>query len=310
MLGTLRPRGDRRSHRTGASAVPIEELWLRAQAIAAALPAFSVPSDRRLRNAARAIHPRRRAGPGDAFWQFRPYLAGEPAGLIDWRRSARSDSFHVRQREWETAQTVWFWIDSSPSMHFRSPGAQESKADRAILLALAAAKLVVGAGEKVALYGVHERAAGGAYGLRRLLEAITRVRQQDVPALPPPHSVPRHAHLVLIGDFLGEEAEVADALRRLVSLDTAGHLLQVLDPVEEDFPFRGRIAFEGLESEESILLDRADALGARYRQRMRAWSANLGAMCRRAGWTHSLHRSDRSPATALIGLLSLIGQPL
>ncbi len=310
MRSVLRPRGDRHPQRSDTHAVPIGELWLRAQAIAAALPAFSVPSDRHLRAAARGVHPRRRAGPGDAFWQFRPYLAGEPASLIDWRRSARSDSFHVRQREWETAQTVWFWIDGSPSMHFRSPGAGESKADRAILLALAAAKLVVGAGEKVALYGVDERAAGGLYGLRRLVAAIARVRHEDGPALPPPHRVPRHAHLVLIGDFLGEEAAIADALRRLVSLDAAGHLLQILDPVEEDFPFRGRIAFEGLEGDDTILLDRADALGARYRQRMQAWSANLGAMCRRAGWTHSLHRSDRSPATALIALLSLIGQPL
>ncbi|MFQ5346371.1 MAG: DUF58 domain-containing protein [Rhodothalassiaceae bacterium] len=290
--------------------MPIEVLWLRAQAIAAALPAFSVRAARRLRQAARGTHPRRRAGPGDSFWQFRPYMTGEPAGLVDWRRSARSETLYVRQREWETAQTVWFWVDGSPSMQFRSRRDHDSKADRAALLALAAARLVVAAGEKVALFGTHRHAAGGNYGLSRLVEAVDRVRYRESPPIPEPHDLPRHAQLVLIGDFLGESAQVDEALRRLVSLDVAGHLLQILDPVEEDFPFRGRISFESPETGERILLDRAEALASGYERRIRAWTAHLGEMCRRSGWTHCVHRSDRSPATALLALLSLTGQSL
>ncbi len=41
---------------------------------------------------AHGIHGRRRAGPGETFWQFPHYEPQTPPPLIDWRRSASSDS--------------------------------------------------------------------------------------------------------------------------------------------------------------------------------------------------------------------------
>lgn len=292
----------------GAAPVPVNELWRRARELAAALPPRAVRSDRKVRTAARGAHGRRRAGPGDSFWQFRPHHAGEPASAIDWRRSARSDALYVRQHEWETSQNIWFWFDGSASMHFRSPPARDSKADRALLLGLAAASLVVGAGERIAFYGADARAAGGSYGLARLLATVERERLRESDAFPPSTPLPAHAHLVLVGDFLGEEADLRAGFERLTALGVRGHLLQVMDPAEADFPFAGRVFFEGLEDEERILLDRADEMAVLFRRRMAAWSESLGAMCRRAGWTHSVHRTDHSAASALIALMSLLGR--
>src|SRR5918992_4327907 len=73
---------------------------------------------------AHGIHGRRRAGPGETFWQFRPFVAGEAAQRVDWRRSGRDDRLFVREREWETAQSVWMWIDRSASMGYASDLAQ------------------------------------------------------------------------------------------------------------------------------------------------------------------------------------------
>ena len=66
------------------------------------------------------LHGRRRAGPGENFWQFRRFVSGEPAQRVDWRRSARDDHLYVREQEWEAAHTVWIWPDRSPSMAFAS----------------------------------------------------------------------------------------------------------------------------------------------------------------------------------------------
>ena len=66
------------------------------------------------------LHGRRRAGPGENFWQYRRFLSGEPARRVDWRRSARDGVLYVREQEWEAAHTVWIWPDRSPSMHFTS----------------------------------------------------------------------------------------------------------------------------------------------------------------------------------------------
>ena len=88
------------------------------------------------------------------FWQFRPFVAGEAAQRIDWRRSARDDRLYVREREWETAQTIWFWIDRSASMGFASDLAQAPKIERALVLGLALADAFVEGGERVGLLGL------------------------------------------------------------------------------------------------------------------------------------------------------------
>ena len=99
------------------------------------------------------LHGRRRAGPGETFWQFRQFQASDTLRQIDWRRSASSDHLYVREREWEAAHTVWLWPDLSQSMNFRSHLAPTTKRDRAVLLMLAAAELLVRGGERVAMLG-------------------------------------------------------------------------------------------------------------------------------------------------------------
>ena len=102
-------------------------------------------------SAMHGVHGRRRAGVGETFWQFRPFAAGEAAQRIDWRRSARDERLFVREREWEAAHTVWLWMDMSPSMQFQSSLARQAKLDRALVLGLASADLLVRGGERVGL---------------------------------------------------------------------------------------------------------------------------------------------------------------
>src|SRR5829696_9963205 len=97
------------------------------------------------------IHGRRRAGPGESFWQFRPFVAGEAAQRIDWRRSGRDEHLFVREREWEAAHSIWLWIDRSASMGYASDLAGAPKIERALVLGLALADAFVEAGERVGL---------------------------------------------------------------------------------------------------------------------------------------------------------------
>ena len=80
------------------------------------------------------VHGRRRAGVGETFWQFRPFVWGEETTRIDWRRSARDHRVYVREREWEAAHTIWLWMDRSPSMAYVSSLALQSKIARALTL--------------------------------------------------------------------------------------------------------------------------------------------------------------------------------
>lgn len=61
-------------------------LQTRAEAAAGALPPLLVAAERAAASVAPGIHGRRRAGPGDQFWQYRRYHQGDPASVIDWRQ--------------------------------------------------------------------------------------------------------------------------------------------------------------------------------------------------------------------------------
>ena len=124
-----------------------------AHSLAARIPALLIESQRIAHTVAHGTHGRRRAGPGDTFWQFRHYDQNDSVTGIDWRRSASSDTLFVREREWEAAHTVWLWVDLSPSMRFRSRLAKVTKESRAVVLALALAELLARGGERIGLLG-------------------------------------------------------------------------------------------------------------------------------------------------------------
>ena len=276
----------------------------RAETLAARLPPLLVAAHRVAATVASGAHGRRRAGRGDAFWQFRRYQSGDAASLIDWRQSARTQSFFVRETERETAQSVWLWADRSGSMDYRSPAALPGdKRDHAELLALAV--LVVRGGERVALLNGRMRPAAGSHALERLAAALPA----RTASLPEPEALPRHARLVLIGDFLSPLAEIAGLIKSFAARGVRGHLLQVLDPAEETLPFTGRVAFSGFEGEETLLVPRVETLRAAYHARLKDHRAGLAALARAAGWSFALHHTDRPPETALLALIGVLSQP-
>lgn len=285
----------------------VDLLWQRALRLAGQWSAATAPCRTDQRALLHGLHAQRRPGAGDSFWQFRPYERHEPALLIDWRRSARSDDLYVRERERELSRGIWLFVDLSPSMRFRSSPDIDSKAARAVLIALAAAKLLVDAGERIALLGVHRRAAAGRFGLERLrvgMHALSRETARSGGTLPDPGALPEHARILMFGDFLDGQESLSAMFGRAIARRIDGHLLQICDPVEEDFPFRGRARFEGCEGEDPLLLDRAEDLAADYRRRMAAHGTVLRDLAAHAGWTCGRHRTDRSAGPALLATMA------
>jgi uncharacterized protein (DUF58 family) len=264
------------------------------------------------------VHGRRRVGQGETFWQFREYHFGDQPQSIDWRQSAKSDRVYVRQMEWEAAQSVWIWRDTSASMDWRSSGQYQDKRGRADLLALALAALLLRGGEHVTLLGsglrpLHGRAALGRLatlmeGEQRGIEGEQRGARAGAD-LPPFEPLPRDAQTVFIGDFLAPLDQIDAAVRRYAEIGVKGYLLQVLDRAEESLPYDGRVRFEGLEGEEPWLLSRVEAVRGDYLSRLGAQRAGLHAIARSAGWTFATHRTDQPPQSALLALYAALSRP-
>jgi uncharacterized protein (DUF58 family) len=257
------------------------------------------------------VHGRRRVGQGETFWQFREYHFGDQPQSIDWRQSAKSDRVYVRQLEWEAAQSVWIWRDTSASMGWRSSERYQDKRGRADLLALALAALLLRGGEHVTLLGSGLRPLHGRAALGRLASLIED-DQRGVMAgagLPPFEPLPRDAQTVFIGDFLAPLDHIDEGVRRYAETGVKGYLLQVLDRAEESLPYDGRVRFEGLEGEEPWLLSRVEAVRGDYLARLDAQRAGLRAIARAAGWIFATHRSDQPPQSALLALYAALTRP-
>ncbi len=246
-------------------------------------------------------HGRRRAGLGDDFWQYRPAQLGDSRRLIDHRRSARGDQQFVREREWMIAQSVMMWVDQGASMRFASDAAIPTKADRARILALAAAILLVRGGERVGLTGTTLPPRRGNAQIVRLAEAFSVDDPQDY--APPEHKamIP-HARAVFVSDFLGDMDEVRLALTKAADRGVRGVVLQVLDPSEELFPYQGRTIFESIGGSLEHETLKAGELRSRYLDRLAERKQELRALCNATSWQLGLHHTNDSAQTALLWL--------
>lgn len=275
--------------------------------LAAALPRLVLEARRVAATVVHGLHGRRRAGSGENFWQFRRFSENEPASRIDWRRSARDQHLYVREREWEAAHTVWIWPDCSPSMQFASELALESKRDRCVVIALALAEIMVRGGERVGVPGLMRPTASRTI-IERMAEALLAGAGAATPAnLPPPTPVSRLSEVVILSDCLVPVDTFREEVRSLSSLGSRGHVVQINDPVEETFPYRGRVEFEEFEERLSITAGRAETWRDDYVARLAAHREALRRECDQRGWSFGIHRTDQPPAAAVLALHQRMG---
>jgi uncharacterized protein (DUF58 family) len=290
------PRRDARWH-------PVRE---QAESLAAALPPLLVAAEQLASTIVLGVHGRRKAGMGESFWQFRRYSVEDPSTAIDWRQSAKSQHLYVREREWEAAESVWFWRDGSAGMQFASRETHPSKYERATVITLALASLLIRGGERIALLGSSSRPASGRVALRRIAHRLADL-EPDERSLPPEAQMTQRGTLVWVSDFLDPLEEIERKMRGFANAGVRGFMCQIIDPAEEDFPYSGRVRFETRNLADTQMFGRTQNVRLAYRTRYSAHAEAIGRAARRLGWSFLRHRTDRPPQTALIALYGAIG---
>jgi len=282
---------------------PTSDLRSRAEALGQTLPPLLAEAEMLASTVMMGEHGRRRAGLGDEFWQYRPAHQGDSVRMVDWRRSARSDAHFVREREWQAAQSVTLWVDPAKSMSFAGDKTRAPKADRARLLGLALAVLLLRGGERVGLAGLASPRAGRAQLLRlaeRLSgEAAGETAGEDYGA-PRTEGMVSHGRAVFLSDFLGDLSGIEAGLARAADRGVKGVLIQVLDPAEEEFPFDGRTIFESMGGTMRHETQRAGDLRTRYLARLAERKDRLAGLARAVGWHYTTHHTGHPAQSALL----------
>jgi len=295
-------RSPRRTYQDGAA---VGRATGEGRTLAASMPRLILEARRVAATVIHGLHGRRRAGPGENFWQYRRFVSGEPASRVDWRRSARDDHLYVREQEWEAAHTVWIWPDRSPSMYFVSSLARDSKLYRTLVIALALAEILVEGGERVGIPGLL-RPTGSRNVIERIAQAIV-VDRSERTSLPPNFSPSPLAEVVLLSDLWSDIADVRRTIAQLSGSGTHGHIVQIVDPAEETFPYWGRIEFVEPEDGRRITAGRAENWRADYNAQIAQHRAAIRSETDRLGWSFSVHRTDRPPSELLLALHARIG---
>lgn len=292
-------RGDR-SHAAGAR--QLNDLANAAAETAAGIDLLLLDAERLAHAIAAGVHGRRRAGPGETFWQHRPYGFGDAASSIDWRQSARgSGRLYVRQTEWEAAATAWLWSDPSASMNFSSRKDLPTKRWRADVIATALTMLLARGGERIGLIGGRPAPYHGRAAPRQFLEALTAQEPEGASA-PVIEHVSAGAAAIFIGDFYEEPAAIERAAAAFAEQGANGCLIQIVDPAEEAFPFDGRVEFSDLESAARVTFGDAGSIRQAYRSAFAAHRAALEALCDSLGWRFVIHSTDAPATEALLSV--------
>ncbi|RMF69000.1 MAG: DUF58 domain-containing protein [Alphaproteobacteria bacterium] len=254
----------------------------------------------------RGVHPRRRKGAGDSFWQYRPFESGEPARLVDWRRSARSDRLYVREHEWETNRVLWLWVDRSTRMRFASRSGLPSKEARALLIGFTAAWMAWESGELAGWLDDRRYGAVTRSAARRLLAAASHDSSSDLQALGQLPLRPG-SRLLVVSDGLWPVERLAACLDRWRRRGLRAMVVTLVDPAEERFPYSGRLLLEATGDEDvRLLVEDGEAAAEAIDRQLAAHHQAVTSLLAGAGVPHlrlATATGEEASAALLAGLL-------
>lgn len=234
-------------------------------------------------------------GSGTEFVQSRPYHPGDSVRSIDWRVTARTKSFFVKEYEAPKNVPCLLLLDTSASMTVSSIG--QSKYALALFVAGGIALACLDRASPVGLIGVGERAlrVEPTLSRARALEWILRLRRfrfderttlaRRVTELAP--TLRQRALIVVLSDL--HDADATQALKKLAHAHDVV-VLQFVDPAEHGLGGSGFVrAREAETGREFVTFGK------------RAWldPEVVERACRAAGIDHLVLRTDQPYVVAL-----------
>ena len=206
-------------------------------------------------------------GVGIEFSQYRQYEPGDPLSRIDWKLFARSDRYFVREAERESEISMWFVLDASASMNLVSESHPDSwsKFEYARHLLATLSYIAQKQGDHVGMLALSSERhqllppASGERHWHRLLQQLARVESghtfPDVRSMKATiERLQKNSLVFIISDFY----QVSNELDKFITQVSAGHTevvaLQLQCDDELQFPYKGAIRFEDLETREQVLV--------------------------------------------------------
>ena len=212
------------------------------------------------------LHKSPMKGASVEFRQHRFYVPGDEPRRLDWRVLARTDRPYIKEYDEETNLRCMLLLDASGSMAYgREHGAKYDAAAR-IVASLAYLMLRQTEGVGLATFSSNLTSFLPPHAtstqLARVIDQLERTDPRGQSNLPQAvqevaDRLGRRALVIIVSDLFTPIQQVREAFARLNYERHETIVIQVIDPDEQQFPFRNWSRFRGLEGEPAMLAEPA-----------------------------------------------------
>jgi hypothetical protein len=284
--------------------IKISDLFKASDEYSSLLPKIIFDSAVLSRNIIEGLHASRVSGKGEDFWQFKEYRQGDSLSSIDWRKSAALNKVLVKQKENETAKTIYFYFDKTKSMFFKSEKNLQSKYQMAILLLLTLSRLFLKNRENVFHFKTNKSMIKCSNDLSSFTKSF--LFEEDSIYYPDKSLIANNSICFIISDFLYDINTVNNFLMNLKQKNISGFLIQILDPLEINFRVKENLILNDLETNAKLRVDESNNFKGFYDKKLKDLQNNLNSLCKNSNWTYVLYNTSKNIKPVLLEIFKSI----
>ena len=284
--------------------IKISDLFKASDEYASLLPKIMFESSILSRNIIEGLHASRISGKGEDFWQFKEYRQGDSLSSIDWRKSAALNKVLVKQKENETAKTIYFYFDKTKSMFFKSKKNLQNKHYIAILLQLTLSRLFLKNRENVFHFKTDKSMIKCSNDLSSFNESF--LFEENIINFPSKSLMANNSICFIISDFLYDIKIVKNFLINLKQNNISGFLIQILDPLEIDFNIKENLILNDLETNAKLKVDESNKFKDFYSKKLKDLQNNLIDLSKHSNWSYILHDTSKNIKPILLEICKSI----
>ena len=284
--------------------IKISDLFKASDEYASLLPKIMFESSILSRNIIEGLHASRISGKGEDFWQFKEYRQGDSLSSIDWRKSAALNKVLVKQKENETAKTIYFYFDKTRSMFFKSKKNLQNKHYIAILLQLTLSRLFLKNRENVFHFKTDKSMIKCSNDLSSFNESF--LFEENSINYPSKSMMANNSICFIISDFLYDINIVKNFLINLKQNNISGFLIQILDPLEIDFNIKENLILNDLETNAKLKVDESNKFKDFYNKKLKDLQNNLIDLSKHSNWSYILHNTSKNIKPILLEICKSI----
>ena len=284
--------------------IKISDLFKGSDELASLLPNILFDSEILSRNTIEGMHATRFSGKGEDFWQFKEYRQGDNIASIDWRKSAALNKILVKQKENETAKTIYFYYDRTKSMYFKSDKNFRSKYYISILLTLTLSRIFLKNRENV----FHFKSKKNLIKCSNDLSSFTKnfLYEDNSNNYPDTSLILDNSICFILSDFFFDFNLVKKFLIKLKKKNVRGFLIQVLDPMEINFTIKENLILNDMETGANLKIDDSKSFKLLYETRLKDLQKNLFKLSKNTNWNFLMHNTNANIKIILLEIFKNI----